>query len=63
MKRLYRNTADQRIAGVCSGIADVLDIDPTIVRLLFFIAIFTPLPIVLFYIAAWFILPKVPHYK
>lgn len=63
MKRLYRNTSDSRIAGVCSGIADIMEIDPTIVRLLFFVAIFTPLPIVLFYFAAWIILPAIPHYK
>lgn len=32
-KRLYRNTSDKKLAGVCSGIADYFNIDPTLVRL------------------------------
>ncbi len=34
-KRLVRNTHDEMIGGVCSGIANYLDIDPVIVRLVF----------------------------
>jgi len=34
-KRLYRSTDDRMISGVCSGLAEYIDIDPTIVRLLF----------------------------
>ncbi len=34
-KRLYRSKDDRMIAGVCAGLAEYLDIDPTIVRLLF----------------------------
>lgn len=33
-KKLYRNTEQKMIAGVCSGIADYINIDPTLVRLL-----------------------------
>ena len=32
-KRLYRNTNDKKLCGVCSGIADYFAIDPTLVRL------------------------------
>ena len=35
VKRLYRSRNDRMIAGVCAGLAEYLDIDPTIVRLLF----------------------------
>ena len=35
MKRLYRNQNDRMIAGVCSGLADYLDMDVTIVRIVF----------------------------
>ena len=35
VRRLYRSTDDRMIAGVCSGLAEYIDIDPTIVRLLF----------------------------
>ncbi len=39
-RRLTRSTTDRRIAGVCGGIAKYLNIDPTVVRILFLIAIF-----------------------
>ena len=32
-KKLYRNTENKMLEGVCSGIADYFDIDPTLVRL------------------------------
>ncbi len=34
MKRLYRSRTNKIIAGVCGGIAEYTNIDPTIVRLL-----------------------------
>ena len=39
IKRLYRNPRDKKIAGVCSGIADYLSVDVTVVRILFLIAL------------------------
>ncbi len=35
MKRLYRSRSERMIAGVCGGIAQYLNIDPTLVRLAF----------------------------
>lgn len=32
-KRLYRSRRNRMLAGVCGGIADYLNIDPTLVRL------------------------------
>ncbi len=32
-KRLYRNTSDKMLCGVCSGVADYFSLDPTLVRL------------------------------
>lgn len=32
-KRLYRSNTDKMVAGVCGGIAEYFDIDPTLVRL------------------------------
>ncbi len=32
-KKLYKNSADKKICGVCSGIAKYFSIDPTLVRL------------------------------
>lgn len=32
-KRLYRSQTDRKLCGVCGGIAEYFNIDPTIVRL------------------------------
>lgn len=58
MKRFERTIVDSRIAGVCGGLAKLMDIDSTIVRLLFFAAFFTPIPIVIFYLGCWLIVPE-----
>ncbi|MEA2004366.1 MAG: PspC domain-containing protein [archaeon] len=34
VKRLYRSKNERMLAGVCGGIAEYLNLDPTIVRLL-----------------------------
>lgn len=39
-KRLYRSNRDVMICGVCGGIAEYFDIDPTIVRLIAVVFIF-----------------------
>lgn len=39
-KRLYRSVDDRMIAGVCGGIADYFDVDPTLIRLLFVFGFF-----------------------
>jgi phage shock protein C len=40
IKRIYRSRDNRMIAGVCSGLAEYVEIDPTIVRLLFVIGLF-----------------------
>jgi phage shock protein C len=40
MKRLYRSRTDRKIWGVCSGVADYLGIDPTVVRVIAVVSIF-----------------------
>ena len=39
-KKLVKSTNNKVICGVCAGIADQLNIDPTIVRVLWAIAVF-----------------------
>jgi len=39
-KKLYRSVEDRMVGGVCAGIADFFDIDPTIVRLVFVLGFF-----------------------
>ena len=58
MKQLYRSTTDRKIAGVCGGIAEYFDMDPTVVRLIFAaVSIFSGVGI-LAYIAAVIIIPE-----
>lgn len=58
-RRLYRNTNDRVIGGVCSGIANYLDVDPSIVRLLFAIVTFGGFGFgILAYIILWIVLPE-----
>ena len=62
MSKLYRSTDNRKIAGICGGIGELLNIDPTIIRLLLvFICIATAImPLVLTYIIAWFVIPEKP---
>jgi phage shock protein C len=39
-KRLYRSRTDRKIWGVCGGLAKYFDVDPTIVRIIFFVSLF-----------------------
>lgn len=39
MKKLYRSRTDKQVFGVCGGIAEYFEIDTTIIRLLWSIAI------------------------
>jgi phage shock protein PspC (stress-responsive transcriptional regulator) len=57
-RRLYRNSNDKFIAGVCSGIANYMNVDPAIVRILFAIVAFGGFGMGLFiYILLWIVLP------
>ena len=59
-KRLTRRRDDRMVAGVCSGIADYLGVDPTLVRLLTVVAaLFSGGAIAVGYIAAWILMPEV----
>jgi phage shock protein C len=40
VKRLYRSRSNKMLAGVCAGLAEYFDIDPTVVRLAFAAAFF-----------------------
>ncbi|MCJ7519070.1 MAG: PspC domain-containing protein [Anaerolineaceae bacterium] len=40
VKRLYRSRDNRMISGVCAGLAEYVDVDPTIVRLLAVLGLF-----------------------
>ncbi len=51
-KKLYRSSTNKMICGVCSGVADYINIDPTVVRLLWVIFGFTGFGIFAYILAA-----------
>jgi phage shock protein C len=58
-KKLYRSASQKMLAGVCGGLAEYLDIDVSIVRLLCVgLALVTAfLPMFFFYLIAWIVIP------
>ena len=58
MKKWYRSETDVKLGGVCSGISELFKWDVSIIRIVFFCLMFTPVPIITLYLAMWFILPK-----
>ena len=56
-KKLYRSKNNRRVAGVCGGIAEYFDIDPTLVRLLTLLFILLGGAGVITYLIAWIIIP------
>ncbi len=57
-KKLYRSKEGRKIAGVCAGLGDYFDIDPTIIRLIWLAMLFAVGSGVLAYIIAWIIVPE-----
>ena len=56
-KRLTRSK-DKMIAGVAGGLANYLDIDPTIIRILFVVIAFAGGASLLAYLIMWIIVPE-----
>lgn len=62
--RLYRSETDKILGGVCGGLAEHYDADPTIVRLLvIFIELITGGSALLLYLIAWLIIPSESEVK
>jgi phage shock protein PspC (stress-responsive transcriptional regulator) len=62
MKHIYLSKKQKKIFGVCGGIGEAFDIDPTLVRLLVIFLCFSTaiFPVVLTYLIAWAIVPQEP---
>ena len=59
-KKLYRNTQNKMIAGVCSGLAEYTNIDPTIIRLIWALVGLSGAGVLAYLIAA-LIIPEKPN--
>ena len=60
-KRLYRSTQERMFAGVCGGIAEYLEVDPTLVRLVFVALTLLGGPGLVIYIVLMLIVPEKPQ--
>lgn len=60
MKKLYLSKKDKKIFGVCGGISETYDLDPTMVRIItVFLCLATGiLPLLITYFVACLIMPK-----
>ena len=60
-KKLYLSNKDKKISGFCGGLAQHLEIDSTIVRLIYVLLIILSMGFgIIFYIIASLIVPKNP---
>lgn len=62
IKRLYLSSTDIKIAGVCGGIAEYFELDPTLVRLAWLLVTVLSgvVPGVIAYLVAAIVMPKQP---
>lgn len=61
-KRLMRSGRDKKIAGVCAGVAHYLDMDPTIVRVIWGVLAFCYGAGIVAYLILWIIAPEATDY-
>lgn len=61
MKRLYRSRENKMLGGVCAGLGEYLDLDPTLIRLVMIIAVFGAGAGLLAYLIAWVLIPIEPY--
>lgn len=59
-KKLYKSRGNRVICGVCGGIGEYFNLDPTIVRLIWIILIFCFGTGLLAYLVAALIIPEIP---
>ena len=61
-KRLYRSESNRMLCGVCAGIAEYFEIDPTLIRLVWaFLSLFGLFPALIGYIMAAVVIPLPPE--
>ncbi|MCI0537774.1 MAG: PspC domain-containing protein [Verrucomicrobiales bacterium] len=62
-RRLYRSTTNRSVAGVLGGFAEYLDIDPTLLRVIYVLVTFFTgiVPGVFAYLVAWIVMSEAPE--
>ncbi|QHS55530.1 PspC domain-containing protein [Mucilaginibacter sp. 14171R-50] len=59
-KKLYRDERHKTVGGVCAGLAEYFNVDVSVVRVVFVLAVFLKGVGILPYIVLWIVLPKRP---
>ncbi len=60
-RSLYRSNTNRMLAGVCAGLADYMNMDPTVMRLIFVLLFFVTGPgVLLAYLIMALIVPNEP---
>ncbi|MCK5058569.1 MAG: PspC domain-containing protein [Candidatus Aminicenantes bacterium] len=59
MKKLKRSKKEKMLAGVCGGLAEYFEMDPTVIRIVYVVVsiISVAFPGILVYLILWFIMP------
>ena len=60
VRRLYRSRTNRSIAGICGGLAEYFDADPTLIRLLTLLLILLGGLSIWAYVILWIVIPEEP---
>lgn len=60
-RKLYRSSTNRMLCGVCGGIGEYLDVDPTLIRLLWAVLACSGTGILVYFLAA-IIIPQSPEF-
>jgi len=60
-RKLYRSRTNRKLAGVCGGLAEFFNLDPTLIRVLFVVLAVLGGSGILIYLAMWILVPNQPE--
>ncbi|HEV3399539.1 MAG TPA: PspC domain-containing protein [Actinomycetes bacterium] len=60
-RKLYRSRTNRKLAGVCGGLAEFFNLDPTLIRVLFVVLAVLGGSGVILYLAMWILVPNQPE--
>lgn len=58
VKRIYRSSTDKMVGGVCGGLGEYFEIDPTIIRIIWLVCVFVAGGGLFAYLLALIIIPS-----
>ncbi len=61
-KKLYRSRKEKILGGVCGGLAEYLEIDVSIIRVVYLLLLFSGIGFII-YIIMWIVVPYKPYSK